>query len=226
MKGQAMDQADERNTPKTTQTWLAVGLAVVASLVRLFPHPWNFTPMGALGLFGGARLPLWQALTLPLAIMFGTDLLIWANSSWSPFNLYVYGSFLASVLIGRLLTRTNAPGKILLCAAMTSIQFFLVTNFGVWAAVRVEPQSIPGGAAYVTKHDDIYEYPTIYYANDARGLASCYWLAAAFSRPEAPPLGFFGNLLVGDLCFTSLLFAVHAWLGRRIFRPLAMPATR
>jgi hypothetical protein len=226
MKGQTMEQTADRNEPKTTQTWLAIGLAVVASLVRLFPHPWNFTPMGALGLFGGARLRLWQALTLPLAIMFGTDLLIWAKSGWAPFNPYVYGSFVACVLIGRLLTRTNSPGKILLCTLAASVQFFLISNFSVWAAFRVEPQSISGGAAYAMKHDDIYPNPTIYYANDARGLASCYWLAAAFSRPEAPPLGFFGNLLVGDLFFTSLLFAVHAWLGHRIFRPLAMPATR
>ncbi len=34
----------------------AVGMAVAAGLIRLLPHPWHFTPVGALGLFGGARL--------------------------------------------------------------------------------------------------------------------------------------------------------------------------
>jgi hypothetical protein len=221
-----MDQTSDTIAPKSGKTILAMSLAVVAGIIRIFPHPWNFTPVGALGLFGGARLRLWQALTLPLAIMVGTDLIIWAKSGWPPFNPYVYGSFTASVLIGRLLAHTNSPVRIGLCAVLVSVQFFLVTNFGVWAAFRVDPQSIPGGAPYMLKHDDIFPNPTIYYANDARGLAASYWLAAAFSRPEAPPLGFFGNLLAADLFFSAVLFGAYAWLGRRIFRPIALPATR
>jgi hypothetical protein len=226
MKGQPMDQTPDKDAPKSGKTFLAVSLAVVAGVIRIFPHPWNFTPVGALGLFGGARLRLWQALTMPLTIMVGTDLIIWAKSDWTPFNPYVYGSFIASVLIGRLLIRTSSPVRIGLCAVLVSVQFFVITNFGVWAKFRVDPQSIPGGAAYTFKHDDIYPNPTIYYADDARGLAANYWLAAAFSRPEAPPLGFFGNLLAGDLFFSAVLFGAYAWLGRRIFKPIALPATR
>src|SRR5262245_40876785 len=180
-----MESAAENKEPKTTHFGLAGGLAVVAGLARLIPHPWNFTPVGALGLFGGARLRLWQALTLPLAIMFVTDLIIWAKGGWLPLDPYVYGSFLVSVLLGRLLTRTNAPGRILLCTVAASVQFFLVTNFGVWARFRVDEGKLPAGASYIMVHDDIYPNPTVYYADTPRGLAACYWLAAAFSRPEA-----------------------------------------
>lgn len=219
-----MEDAAENKEPQTAHFGLAAGLGIVAGLVRLIPHPWNFTPVGALGLFGGARLRLWQALTLPLAIMFVTDLLIWAIRGWMPFNPYVYGSFLISVLLGRLLTHCTAPGRILACSVAASVQFFLVTNFGTWAAFRVDPESIPQGAAYKTVYDDIYPNPTVYYANNPSGLAACYWLAAAFSRPEAPPFGFFGNLLAGDLFFTAILFGAYALLVRWLPRPIAVPA--
>jgi hypothetical protein len=225
-----MGHTSETGNQRPVNTALTLVLAIVAGLIRLIPHPWNFTPVGALGLFGGARLRLWHALILPLAIMFGTDLILWAKSGWLPFNPYVYGSFFLSVLIGRLLANSRSPVRIGVCTLFVSIQFFLITNFGVWAAFRVDPADIPGGAAYVMKHDDIYPNPTIYYANDARGLAACYWLAAAFSRPEAPPFGFFGNLLAGDVFFTAVLFGAYALLSRAVLRPrpsreLAAPAS-
>jgi hypothetical protein len=221
-----MGNTGEIKESTTSRFALTAILAAAASFARLIPHPWNFTPVGALGLFGGARLRLWQALTLPLAIMCLTDLATWAKDGWLPFNPYVYGSFLVSVLLGRLLTRTNAPGRIFLCTVAASMQFFLVTNFGVWAAFRVDERMLPAGASYMMVHDDIYPNPTVYYADNPRGLAACYWLAAAFSRPEAPPLGFFGNLLAGDLFFSALLFGAHAWLTRRFFQPTALPAVR
>jgi len=219
-----MEYATENKESNASHFGLVAGLATVAGLVRLLPHPWNFTPVGALGLFGGARLRSWQALALPLAIMFLTDLLIWAIRGWMPFNPYVYGSFVITVLLGRLLTRSNTPGRIVACSLAASVQFFLVTNFGTWAAFHVDPTSIPNGAPYKTVYDDIYPNPTIYYANNPSGLAACYWLAAAFSRPEAPPLGFFGNLLAGDLFFTAILFGAYAVFVRWLPRPAPVPA--
>ena len=37
------------------------------------PHPPNFAPVGATSLFAGARLPVWQAYLVPLALMAITD---------------------------------------------------------------------------------------------------------------------------------------------------------
>lgn len=222
----AEDQALSNRSNNSAQL-LAIGLAVAAGLMRLIPHPWNFTPLGALGLFGGARLRLWQALTLPVAVMVVTDLALWGILGWAPFNPFVYGSFLVNVLIGRLLTQSGAPGRIAVCTLAASIQFFLLTNFGVWLGSRVDPATIAGAAAHeTTMVDSPYAYPLVRYASNPQGLAACYWLAIAFSRPEAPPFGFFGNLLAGDLFFTALLFATHAWVSRRVLGTTPLPALR
>src|SRR5262245_50261088 len=119
-----MDSPAERKETGSSHSRLAAGLAVVAAVIRLIPHPWNFTPVGALGLFGGARLRLWQALTLPLVLMVITDLMLWAIRGWPGFNPYVYGSFMVNVALGRLLTRTNSPWPIFVCTVVASLQFF------------------------------------------------------------------------------------------------------
>src|SRR5262249_31341449 len=138
----------------------------------------------------------------------------------------VYGSFLICVLLGRLLTRTTSPGRIALFTLAASVQFFLITNFAVWAGSRVDPATLSEGAAYETQivATAPYSYPLVRYADSPKGLAACYWLALAFSRPEAPPLGFFGNLLAGDLFFVAVLFGAHAWLSRLLLRRRMAPA--
>ena len=40
---------------------LAIVMTVLAALLRLAPHPPNFSPIGGVALFGGARLRGWQA---------------------------------------------------------------------------------------------------------------------------------------------------------------------
>ena len=204
---------------------LAAALAVAAGLLRLVPHPFNLTPLGALGLFGGARLRSWHAFVLPLAVMAASDLLLWAVLRYPPFNPVVYASFLVYVLLGRTLCRTASPWRIGAAAVLGSAQFFLITNFSVWLGGSVDPQSIPGGQAMMVVPADNLSYPSlIKYARNPEGLAACYALGMSFVRPEAPlqdffapPFGFFGNLLLGDLGFTALLFGAHAWLAGAAF---------
>src|SRR3954454_16784234 len=84
---------------------LALGVAVVAgfiaAIMRIVPHPPNFSSVGALGLFGGARLRAWQAYLLPLAIMVLSDLLLWVLTGFDfKYSLghlsrvFVYASFM------------------------------------------------------------------------------------------------------------------------------------
>ena len=48
-----------------------------AACVRILPHPWNFTPVGAMALFGGAKLRNpWAAFLFPLAALFVGDLIV------------------------------------------------------------------------------------------------------------------------------------------------------
>lgn len=172
------------------------GLAVLAGVFRLLPHPPNFTPVGALGLFAGARLPLWQAFAWPLAVMAGTDLVLWRLLGYEPFNPYVYASLLFTVLLGRFLRNTTSPWKIGAASLGASVQFFLVTNFGAWLAHATQPP--------------------MFYSADLQGLLACYVAALPFFNTQAPPLGFFGNTLLGDLTFSALLFGAHALLSRRV----------
>src|SRR5438132_8806742 len=52
-----------------------LGMILLAALARLLPHPPNFTPVGAVALFGAAHLPSrWAAFLAPVAAMFLGDL--------------------------------------------------------------------------------------------------------------------------------------------------------
>jgi hypothetical protein len=124
---------------------LALAVAVLAGLWRVMPHPPNLTPIGGLGVFAGARLRLWQALALPVAVLLVSD----ALQGFRP-SPVVYGSFLLNVLLGRLLYRSESPWRIGLVSVLASVQFFLVTNFGVWAGGTLYPQTLEGlGSCYL-----------------------------------------------------------------------------
>ncbi|MFN3920557.1 MAG: DUF6580 family putative transport protein, partial [Methylohalobius sp.] len=54
-----------------------VGMILVAAASRLIPHPPNFTPIGAMALFGGACFAdRHAAFAVPLAGMWLSDLMI------------------------------------------------------------------------------------------------------------------------------------------------------
>lgn len=123
---------------------LAVGLTVLGAVARLLPHPPNFAPVGSVSLFGGARLRGWQAYVLPLALMAVTDPLVGGYNSATPF---VYASFLLTVWLGRLLRGSESPWRIGAVAAAASVQFFAVTNFGMWLTTAMYPHTAAGLAA-------------------------------------------------------------------------------
>ena len=107
-------------------------IIVAAVGLRLLPHMPNFTPIGAMALFGGAYLDKRLAILLPLSAMIVSDLFI---GFYSPaVMLSVYGSFVLIGLIGMWLRRRKSPKNILLASISSSVLFFLITNFAVWAA--------------------------------------------------------------------------------------------
>lgn len=185
----------------------AAGMAVVAGLIRLIPHPWNFTPVGALGLFGGARLRSGWAYMLPLGIMAASDAVLYWIWDKKPFNLTVYACFALTVLWGRLFLRNGSAARIAAFSLLTGVQFFLVTNFAAWWTL----------SAPFTGTDGTVMAPL--YAPNLSGLITCYVAALPFAGTNAPPLGFFGNQLLGDLFYTGLLFGVYAWLRSGVLLP-------
>src|SRR3954451_23790093 len=105
---------------------LASGLTVLGALARVLPHLPNFSPVGSISLFAGARMRGWQAYALPLVLMAVTDPLVGGYSAATPL---IYASFLINVWIGSRLRRTESPLKIGAGVIAGSLQFFLLTNF-------------------------------------------------------------------------------------------------
>lgn len=215
-------QAPERTHDHEVARGWAIGMAIAAGLVRLIPHPFNFTPVGALALFGGSRLRSIFAWVLPLGIMAVSDLLLFILQGHQDrtlltfaFNPWVYGSFVLAVLWGRLLLRNGSATRVAAVSGLVSVQFFLLTNFGVWMADVRNSSPLPEGTAIVWKEIPGLAAPVPeHYAHNLTGLLTCYAVALPFAGSNAPPLGFFGNQLLGDLFYCAVLFGAYAWLRR------------
>lgn len=128
---------------------LALMMIIGAVLLRLVPHMPNFAPITALGLFGGAYINKKFAIFVPLVAMVVSDYLLLYIS---PFNMsadfsrvypitalfrsdtiFVWSSFLISSLIGVWLRNHKKPEFVIGASLLASLQFFLITNMGVWA---------------------------------------------------------------------------------------------
>ena len=61
---QACPEQERAGITRPLASILTASAGVTAGLLRLVPHPPNFSSVGALGLFGGARLRAWHAFAL------------------------------------------------------------------------------------------------------------------------------------------------------------------
>lgn len=116
---------------------LIIGIAVI---LRLIPHPANFAPIGAMALFGGAYLNKKYALIVPLLAMFVSDLFLGLHDTM----VFVYGSFLLAGFIGLWLKKHQKAQNIILASLVSSILFFVITNFGVWTVGNMYPKTLTG----------------------------------------------------------------------------------
>jgi len=106
----------------------ALLLILFAAFSRILPHPANFTPVAAIALFSGTYLNKKYMLVVPIAAMLLSDLIIGFHSGM----IWVYGSFVLIGLIGLWLKNHKKIGNIIGAALLSSIIFFIITNFGVW----------------------------------------------------------------------------------------------
>ena len=130
-----------------TGAWVVAAMVVVAAATRLVPHPSNFTPILAMGLFGGARFAsIRTSLTVPLLAMLASDVALEIAYGWGMHALLpvVYACIAASVGIGVLLRRRRGPVAVLAAGVGSSVLFFSVTNFAVWARGALYPLSADG----------------------------------------------------------------------------------
>ena len=133
--------------PRALTLGALIALAVATRLVIFFfpgVIPYNFTPVEALGLFGGA----WfadrrSAFIVPLAAMALSDLVI----GLYPLLPLVYACIAGSVLLGFRLRTRRSTLRISVAAIASSTGFYVVTNFGVWATSGMYPHTLAGLAA-------------------------------------------------------------------------------
>jgi Family of unknown function (DUF6580) len=118
-----------------------VTMIVAAAVLRMVPHPWNLTPIGAMALFSGSmfRKP-WIALLLPLVSLLAGDIF----AGFYKLMLVVYASFAISVAIGRWLGENRTVARIGGAVCLGALQFFIITNFAVWAVGGFYPRTGQG----------------------------------------------------------------------------------
>jgi hypothetical protein len=158
---------------------LIPAIVLAAAALRIIPHPMNFAPIGALALFGGAYFSSKRAAVfVPLLSLVAGDMI---TGFHSPIP-YVYASFLASVAIGFWLRRKKSVSRIGGATLAGAIQFFLITNFALWAS-------------------SIGSYP-----KNAGGLVACYLTGLPLFWNTLAGDSFYVALLFGGMALVEKRF--------------------
>ncbi len=154
---------------------------------RMIPHIPNFSPLGAIGLFGAAYFSKkWQAFLIPIIATWLSDLFInnviyaqyYTEFTWFYEGFYwQYGSYFLITLAGIFILKKQTPQRVIAGALVSTAIFFLITNFGCWFGSTIYPQNFGG-------------------------LLTCY----------AAGIPFLKGTLFGDLFYSVILFGTFALL--------------
>ena len=145
----------------------------------------NFTPDGAMALFGGAYLKnKYHALIIPLLSLWISDLVInnfilsyYSNFTWFyPGFIWQYASFILIIIVGYFFLKKLNFKNVFITTISSSILFFLITNFGVWSAG--------------------------FYGYTFSGLISCYLLA----------IPFFAYTFISTLSYSILIETIYYFI--------------
>ncbi len=125
--------------------YLFVIFAVVARM-PFMPHPWNFTPVAAALLYFGARGARRQ-LWVPFVLLAASDVILTRFVYTYPFSWdhFVTWAWYATILwLGSQLRENSNWLRIGGAALASSISFFVVSNFAVWACWNMYPKTLSG----------------------------------------------------------------------------------
>jgi hypothetical protein len=125
--------------------YLFVIFAIVARM-PFMPHPWNFTPVAAALLYFGARGSRRQ-LWIPFALLAASDVILTKfvyayPMSWD--QLVVWAWYAAILGLGTRLRENAGWMRIGGAALASSVSFFLISNFAVWASGTMYPKTLSG----------------------------------------------------------------------------------
>ena len=145
--------------------YFVLGLILIAAFSRIIPHYPNFTPLCAIALFGGKYFRNKNlAFLIPIIALWFSDVIInnfILSQYFEGFTFFYsgfywqYGTFLLITLIGRKTLNNFSFLKLLGVSVFSSLLFFIISNFGVWAS-------------------------SSFYSKDMMGLIACYNAAIPF----------------------------------------------
>jgi hypothetical protein len=126
---------------------IAVRFLPFAGSINILPHAWHFTPLAASLLFFGARGSRRQ-MWIPLVLLAATDVVltkfIYAYPlSWD--HLVTWAWYAAILWLGTSLRQKASFWRVVGAALTSSVSFFLISNFAVWAAwPQMYPRTFSG----------------------------------------------------------------------------------
>jgi hypothetical protein len=125
---------------------LAYLFIVLAIVVRFLPHPLGFTPVAAALLFFGARGSRRQ-LWIPLVLLAASDVILTKfvytyTFTWD--HLVTWAWYAAILWLGTKLRENSSPLRVIGASLSSSVSFFLISNFAVWAAMDMYPKNFGG----------------------------------------------------------------------------------
>ena len=125
--------------------YLFIIFAIVARM-PLMPHPWNFTPVAAALLYFGARGSRRQ-LWVPWLLLAASDVILTRfvysfQFSWDHFVTWAW--YAAILWLGSQLRENANWLRVGGAALASSVSFFAVSNFAVWACWNMYPKTISG----------------------------------------------------------------------------------
>lgn len=133
-------QLSEQSIRLQMQT-LPIALVLLAVISRLIPHWPNFTAVGAMAFFAGSTMGFrYRSILVPLSAMLLTDVILGFHSTM----FVVYGAIVLNVLIGAKFLADRSTAKIIGVSLLASLQFFVFTNFAVWALGGMYVQNLHG----------------------------------------------------------------------------------
>ena len=157
---------------------------------RIVPHIWNFSPIGAVCLFGAAYFEKkWQAYFVPLLAVWGSDIYISniifpQNSTFTLFYdgfYWQYISYICIIFIASFVFQKINVVRVIGGSFIATFLFFFISNFGVWVGSTMYPHTL-------------------------QGIIECYIAA----------LPFLGGTFMGDFLYSSVLFGSFSFAQNKI----------
>lgn len=178
--------------PRTSVLLLFIfSIATIRVFINLndpFSSLANFSPIGAMALFGGAYFDKpFKAFVFPVLMLFISDFILHQTvfkssgigilyGGW----YWVYGSFVLMVIVGQLILKKLSIGRHLLSVLVCVIIHWVVTDFGVWIGSKI-------------------------YAQNLSGFIACLINAIPFEW----------RFMSGTLIYGAILFGLFEWMQKR-----------